>query len=37
MVQDNETVAWVERTKLSHHQTSATFYYDPKAPGVITP
>ncbi|MBK5017449.1 hypothetical protein IBT54_004428 [Pantoea sp. S62] len=34
LVQDNETVAWVEIAKFSHHQTSATFYYDPKAPDI---
>lgn len=31
---DNETVAWIEIAKFSHHQTSATFYYDPKAPDI---
>lgn len=31
---DNETIAWIEITKFSHHQTSATFYYDPKAPDI---
>lgn len=34
--QNNETVAWVEIAKFSHHQTSATFYYDPKAPDIST-
>ncbi|THB83694.1 hypothetical protein E1N66_14320 [Pantoea allii] len=34
LVQDNETVAWVEMAKFSHHQTSATFYYDPKASDI---
>jgi hypothetical protein len=32
--QDNETAAWVEIAKFSHHQSSATFYYDPKASDV---
>ncbi|GME30661.1 hypothetical protein ACJ2_06130 [Pantoea sp. QMID2] len=31
---DNETVAWIEIAKLSHHQTSATFYYDLKAADI---
>ncbi|WP_419963827.1 hypothetical protein [Pantoea vagans] len=31
---DNETVAWIEIARFSHHQTSATFYYDPKAPDI---
>lgn len=34
--QDDETVAWVEIAKFSHHQTSATFYYDPKASDIST-
>lgn len=34
--QDNETVAWVEIAKFSHHQTSAIFYYDPKASDIST-
>lgn len=32
--QQDETVAWVELTKSGHHQTSATFYYNPKAPDI---
>lgn len=31
---NNETVAWIEIARFSHHQTSATFYYDPKAPDI---
>ncbi|MCX3309265.1 hypothetical protein ORN12_09675 [Pantoea vagans] len=31
---NNETVAWIEIVRFSHHQTSATFYYDPKAPDI---
>ncbi|NEG63860.1 hypothetical protein GQQ23_16125 [Pantoea agglomerans] len=34
--QDDETVAWVEIAKFSHHQTSATFYYDSKASDINT-
>ncbi|MFW0698535.1 hypothetical protein [Pantoea sp. R13S299] len=34
LVEDNETIAWVEISKFSHHQTSATFYYDPKAADI---
>lgn len=34
--QDNETVAWVEIAKFSHHQTAATFYYNPKDSDIST-
>lgn len=36
LMQENETVAWVEVEKFSHHQTSATFYYELKAPDIST-
>jgi len=34
LVQDNETVAWVEITAFGHRQTSATFYYNRTASDI---
>lgn len=32
--QDGDTVAWVEVDKSSHRQTSVSFFYNPKEPGI---